>query len=189
MGGMDKGTICTMALRLIGSSDLASGSSGQKACELYFSQALYELLAAHDWSFARRRRVLEPEEFEEVYKLPDDCLRIIEVQGLKNWRKYGRHIHPDKDCEPEKEVALIYTSSSMANRGEVDDNVPEFTRALIVRLAAYIAPSVANDKQLRWQLEQEAQEILSAAMTHDTQQDNSNDQHPLRGLLDNSLLA
>ncbi len=186
--GMDKGTICTMALRLMGTADYVKDSPGYNACELYFSQALHELLAAHDWSFARRRKVLAKDEGGQ-FIIPEDCLRVIELEGLKNWRKYGKRIRVEGDEVPGKEVAMIYTTSSMANRGEIPDNVPEFARALVVRLAAYIAPSVANNPGLRVGFEREAQEVLNMAMTHDTQQDNSNDQHPLAGLLDNSLLG
>ena len=185
---MDKSTICTMALRLMGQSDYVKDSPGYNACELFFSQALYELIAAHDWSFARRRKVLARDEGGQ-FIIPDDCLRIIELEGLKHWRVYGQRIRVEGDEEPDGDVVLVYTSSSMANRGEIPDGLPEFARALVVRLAAYICPSVANNPSLRINFEREAQEVLDRAMTHDTQQDNSNDQHPLEGLLNSSIVA
>lgn len=177
-----------MALRLVGQSDYVKDSPGYNACELFFPQALYELLAAHDWSFARRRKVLARDDGGQ-FIIPSDCLRIIELEGIRNWRKYGERIRVEGDEPPQADVAMVYTSSSFANRGEFPDHLPEFTRALIVRLAAYICPSLANDKDLRINFEREAQEVLDRAMTHDTQQDNSNDQHPLAGLLNNSLLG
>ena len=120
------------------------------------------------------------------YELPPDCLRIIELRGLRNWRKYGRMIRPESQ-DNSQGIELIYTSSSLANRGEVPEEVPEFVRALVTQLAACAAIPICNDAQRAQGLMREAREKCYQAMTHDTQQDNSNDQHPLDRILNHSI--
>ena len=182
---MDKSTVCNMALRLIGEHEYVAGTPGYESTELFFPQCYRELLAAHNWSFARRRKELQANERGE-YELPPDCLRIVEVRGVSRWRKYGRMLRPEnQDVHPE--IELIYTSSSLANRGEVPEEVPEFVRALVTRLAAYVAVPICNDPQRAQGLMREAREQCYQAMTHDTQQDNSNDQHPLDRILNESI--
>lgn len=177
---MDKSTVCNMALRMIGEHEYVSDTPAYEACELYFPLCYKELLAGHDWSFARRRSVLKKNE-EGEYPLPADCLRIVEVQGVRTWRKYGRMLRTEH--ETRGDVVLIYTTSSPANRGEVPEEVPEFVRALVLRLAASIAVPVSGDQRVAQGLMQESKNQMYLAMTHDTQQDNSNDQHPLERII------
>lgn len=184
---MDKATVCTMALRLIGEYEYEAQSSAWNACEVYYKQALDELAAGHDWSFFRRRAVLTKNE-EGEYEIPFDCIRIVQLRGLRNWRIYGTMIRPDSPYDIEGEVEMIYTSNCMSNRGEVPDTVPEFVHALVARLAGYLAAALAANQQLRLAMEQECEVWLDRAMTHDTQGDNSNDQHPLKGLLARDIL-
>lgn len=177
--------MCNMALRLIGEHEYVAGTPGYETTELFFPQCYRELLAAHDWSFARRRKGLQVNEHGE-YELPADCLRIVEVIGLRSWRKYGRMIRPESGGNS-TDIELVYTSSSLANRGEVPEEVPEFVRALYTQLAAYIAVPICNDPQRAQGLMREARELTYAAMTHDTQQDGSNDQHPLDRIMNQSI--
>lgn len=183
--GMDKSTVCNMALRLIGEHEYVAGTPGYETTELFFPQSYRELLATHDWSFARRRKELKANERGE-YELPADCLRIVEIEGLRKWRKYGRMVRNEAGGNS-PDIVLVYTTSSLANRGEVPEEVPEFVRALYTQLAAYIAVPICNDSQRAQGLLKEARELTYAAMTHDTQQDNSNDQHPLDRILNHSI--
>ena len=185
---MDKATICPMALRLVGEYEYEAQSSAWNACEVYFKQALDEMAAVHDWSFFRRRSVLSKNS-EGEYTIPFDCLRIVELRGLRNWRIFGTRIRPESDRDPGGDVEMVYTSNCMSNRGEVPDTVPEFVHALVCRLAGYLAASLAANQQLRIAMEQECEVWLDRAMTHDTQNDNSNDQHPLKRLMERDILA
>ena len=184
-GGMDKATICSMALGLVGSAHYAVGTPEYDACDLYFGQLYGELLAGHDWSFARRRVTLE--RCEHGWLMPCDCLRVIELRGLNNWRIYGGHLCAEDDAVADGEVVMVYTSSQLADRGELPDTMRMFARALILRLGGALAAAVVHDQRLSGWLMQEAEGARQEAMRLDTQQDNSNDQHPLTGMLGNSL--
>lgn len=175
-----------MALNAIGKANYAHGTPGYEACNLYFAPLMGELLSRHDWSFARRRVVLKAND-EGEYKLPSDCLRIVELSGLRNWNIYGEHIRPEQGAVPNSEVVMIYTSSQLADRGELPDRARMFAQALIMRLAAALAAAVAHDDRKSEHFLNVAQMELRNAMTLDTQQDNSNDQHPLNRMLQNGI--
>ena len=180
---MDRPTLCNRALALLGELEYTGGTPHQAACDAAVKPALLELLAQYDWSFARKRAVLA--DTGEGWRLPDDCLRIVELQGLRNWRKYGRLVQAEpRALPPSGRVVAVYTSNELALTGELPDDVqPEFTQAVVYWLAGKLAVPVRNDHQLRVQLEQEARVWLDRAATHDIQQDNSNDQDPLGRML------
>lgn len=183
---MDKSTVCSMALNAIGKADYAGGTPGGEACDLYFGHVYAELLSKHDWSFARRIVTLAADD-EGRYTIPPDCLRIVELVGLRNWRIYGTKIHPELEAEAEGRVEIIYTSSQLADRGELPDRCRAFIQAVVLKLAATLAAAVAHDDRKSDLFEGLALRALREAMTLDTQQDNSNDQHPLNRMLDNSI--
>lgn len=182
---MDKASLCNMALGLVGESEYVADSKEWRACELYLPLVYGELLAVHDWSFARRYKVLEAGEFG--YALPDDCLRVVELSGLDNWRICGRHVRNEGEGA-QGEVAIFYVSNSLSRRGDVPDTQPRFARALYTRLGACLAVPVAGDQNLRGALEQEAQMLLAEAVTDDVRQDGSNDQHPLSRMMQQSIV-
>lgn len=183
---MDKSTACAMAMNAIGKTSYASGTPGGEACDLYFGQIYTELLARHDWSFARRRVTLKKND-DGAYRVPPDCLRIVELTGLRNWRIYNEHICPEEGAVPEGDVVIVYTSSQLADMGLVPNRVPMFARVLVLRLAAALAAAVSHDdKKSEYFLSMAHRELLEA-MTLDTQQDNSNDQHPLNMMISNSV--
>lgn len=175
-----------MALNAIGKADYATGTPGGAACDLYFAQVYGELLGSHDWSFARRIVKLKSERDGE-WGIPVDCLRIVELRGLRNWRVYGQKLRAELGATPEGDVEMIYTSSQLADRGELPDRQRAFAQALVMRLASALASAVTHDDRKAAYFSQEARMALHHAMTLDTQQDNSNDQHPLNVLMERSI--
>lgn len=197
-----------MALNLIGESKYAADRPGYEACDVFFKNLYTELLSKHDWSFARRIRELPPivpEELRKVdengdlvkepdssspvcWRLPVDCLRVVEMRGIKNWRIYGRDVY----CEGEKpptgaSIECIYTSSSLSDDGQLPEIARGFVSILVYRLAACLAAAVKNDQSLSLQFVQLAQDAFQSAIVLDTQQDNSNDQHPLQEILSRNI--
>lgn len=178
---MDKSTLASMALGLLGEQDYMRDTPCYNTIELYFGQTLKEMLGTADWSFARSRRVLKVAP-DGSFTIPTDCLRIIELQGLAHWRKYGASIWPEMR-EKASSITLIYTSSHLASCGELPDNIPEFVAAFVEKLAAACCMRVLNDKNRRMEHLQMAKLLLDIALTHDVQQDNSNDQHPFKRIV------
>ena len=185
---MDRPTLCNRALMLLGEFEYTGGTPHAAACDALVAPCLRELLAQFDWSFARKRAVLV--DVGEGWRLPDDCLRIVEMRGLKNWRKYGRLVQSEGWQRPaDGVVECVYTSNELAGTGELPDEIqPEFTKAVVYWLASNLAVPVTNDHRLRVQLEEEGRAWLEKAATHDVQQDSSNDQDPLKGLLDRKVV-
>lgn len=184
---MDRATVCELALQKVGKFEYVSGTPGYEVCRSQFPLLYREMLQMGDWCFARRCVQLAAGVNGE-YELPPDCLRIVKLEGLSNWYRYGRCVRPASDCWYEGTVWLTYTSSSLANRGEVPDNeAPIFVQALITLLGSRLAVPVANDRQLCVSLEQQGQALLMQALALDVQQDSSNDQHPLNRILKQSV--
>lgn len=180
---MDRTELANRALMLLGELEYTGGTPHQALCDAFIKPALLELLAQYDWSFARKRKALV--DVGEGWRLPDDCLRIVELHGLRNWRKYGRLIQAEGGrLTTAPYVEAVYTSNEMALTGELPDDVqPEFTQAVVLVLASKLAVPVRNDAGLMVQLDREARMWLERAAAHDIQQDNSNDQDPLGRVL------
>lgn len=184
---MDKASVCNMALKLVGEPLYVSGTPSGEACDVFFDVLYRELLARHDWSFARRRVELKRD--GEGWRVPPDCLRVVELEGLRNWRIYGGRIVEEGDVQGSGRVVCVYTSSECADTGEVPERARVFARALALELAGSLAGAVAHDRQLEVQYRGQARVALGEAMVLDTQQDNSNDQHPLVELMSHGVIT
>lgn len=174
---------------MIGSHGYKAGTPGHEACQRLFTTVFRELLAEHDWSFARRRveLSLNPQGF---YDLPADIVTLTKVEGLRNWRITGTRIHPADGAETGKPIVIHYTTDALANSGTLpQQRTALFAKALRYRLAAALAVPVRADDALRERLSQEAEVYVTRAMTEDTQSENSNDQHPLERILESSIFA
>ncbi len=209
-----------MALNMIGESRYAAERPGYEACDVYFRHLYTEILSQHDWSFARRMRVLNPiyeepdlivgddgyiaqpdDENENdgsdeetkpaptAWKLPVDCLRVVELRGLKNWRIYGREVHTEGEVPSDGKVECIYTSSSLSDDGQLPELARGFAQILTLRLASALAAAVKHDNNLSMAFLNLAKDAFDRAAVLDTQQDNSNDQHPLKYMLENNDLT
>lgn len=183
---MDKSELCAMALHELGEHEYVVGSSGYEACELYFKQTFLFLLKRHDWSFARK--VAKLEQVPAGWLLPEDCLYVVELRGLRHWRKYGRVVVPE-NCSPDEPVTVVYTGAEPVMQGIVPDDMPDFAQVLVLHLAAAVCGCVSGDEGKRQELLGRAEVLLREAMLKDATQDASNDQHPLERLLNSSITA
>lgn len=99
-------SIANAALRMIGEDRIESFASGDEAGrildDIYEDKVRYAL-RLHPWNFAIKRESLyqttpTPEyEFSYGYRLPDDCLRVLEtsedvLSGSRDWQVEGRTI-------------------------------------------------------------------------------------------------
>lgn len=148
--------ICNLALGLIGAetiSSLTEGSTESLACLVAWDSGRDAVLAAMDWSFARKRMELSQSSttpdfgWDYQYPLPSDFLEPIEVNGTTdpNWLIEAGNILINDD-----ELNLVYTA-----RIEDTAKYPAmFVDAFAARLAADISPRVTRDFGLQQKMMQ-----------------------------------
>lgn len=161
--------LCNLALEEIGEdriSDLTDDSKAARACNLILNPTIDEILELYDWSDAVKRAQVSAldvdnyTEYDYVYQLPNDCLRIlylIEVDDdtytelpEQQYIKEGRRIYTDlSPCvikylyRPEVKnmsSGLVKTikhtlASQLANRLAQDPAMVQYQQALAA--AAY----------------------------------------------------
>lgn len=195
---MNRTTVYTHALNLLGEVNYKKHTAVDGVCAREYPDAVRLANSMANWSFARTKRVLAPLSTKShdgifCYNLPADCLRVLEVRDTVNQTKvrhysiYGRTL--EVDGHPTDNITLVYTSDLLACREDLPDEAPLFCQYVIHLLAAKIAPTVTGNLQLASQLTAEAQAYMHQALTADRQQARSNDQHPLKGLLENNIIV
>lgn len=218
---MDKSHVCTIALHYVGEQTYAPERPAYASCELFWRPCYLEILAVHDWSHARRRRTLRPRTVYAdnldpapadsaaqrhdigaltadndrptvtAWRLPVDCLRVVELSGLDRWRIFGRDVIPEGagGAGGGGEVAVVYTSSALGDDGQLPDIAVGFCDALSLLLASKLAMSLKHDRDMAGQLMAMYSESLERAIVIDVRQDGSNDQHPLEEMLSRNIIS
>lgn len=134
--------------------------------------------------------------FKCVFVVPEDCLRIIGLYD-KGFRKVDTwHLGVDPDTQqrviyaPEAaEPRLTYVADLVAAGGCIPDHAPLYCAGVVSLLAARLAPAILGNEQIGQQLQAEAERYLQEAILQDRRQDASNDQHPLRSILERDILS
>lgn len=113
-------SLCNRALQMIGAGRIQSltdaGSAAARACNSLYAEIRDEVMAAHEWQFAKARKVLaqlsEGPEFgyDYAYQLPSDCLRPLR---LNNEIVLGKEVEWESEgdqlfCDLESDVQLHY---------------------------------------------------------------------------------
>lgn len=131
-----------------------------------------------------------------AFYVPSDCLRIMEVvdecgRKLRHWS-----LSMDVDRQERILIApgegaayLTYTADLIQCGSAIPDFAPMYCNGVIALLAARLAPSMLGNEQLGQMLFQEAEGYLREAILQDKRQERSNDQHPLRGILERDITA
>lgn len=87
-------TICNLALGEVGEQSISSGRTSDKQyelCERFYSDALKEVLAEHNWNEAKTRTILVQEStaplfgFDYQFKLPSDCIKVVRLGDNNDW--------------------------------------------------------------------------------------------------------
>lgn len=170
--------ICNSALIKIGADRIISLDDDNKRaqyCKEQYPKLRDELLRAHPWNFAIKRKELgqlatTPEfEFTYEYQLPTDCLRVLKT-SLPNVEEYS--IEGRKLLSTSQEVSIKYisqvTDTSLFDKG--------FEEVLAFRLAADLAYGLVQNAALQGALFDEYQVQLSLARSYDAQEGFSDNQ-------------
>jgi hypothetical protein len=158
--------ICNMAISRLGQpkiNDIGENSAAAIACRDHFEPVRDALLRGHPWNFATVRADLEegatPEYgWSRSFTLPDDFLRLNTVNGVEASR-----------CEADYSLTFrtIYSNADtlqVTYVKQIEDTTlfdPLFVEAFVLKLAAAIAPSIADPA------EKGAMEALSAGRLRD----------------------
>ena len=176
--------ICNLALAKLGESPLAgidpNGTPAARMCYMHYHPVRREILCANRWSFATRMTELlaaeENTEHMKAHTLPDDCLRVLEVNSPR-WTLRGRSIY----C-PARRIRLLY----IADEEDTTLFEPLFIEAFATRLACKLCIPLTSSTTAREALTQEYHRIALPRAAHfNAVQSNSNDAHPLYRLWKN----
>ncbi len=147
-------SICNQALSEVGSDPISSmddGTVASESCLTHYDAVLKELLEKRYWSFAMRRRALDPLTsapqygFRNSYSVPSDCVRIKGIES-GDGRTYTGWVN---------ENGQIYTNFSDVNINYVSNSTPperftgSFESAMVYLLASRLAIPIAKSRELR----------------------------------------
>jgi hypothetical protein len=178
-------SICNQALLSLGATpidDLSDGSVEAITCKAVWASARRALLAANNWSFARKRLSLAQDasqpafEFQYQYTLPADLIRVVKV---------------DHDYDYRVEGGKILTNSATCNIKYIFDNEDvttwsdPFRDAMAARIRTDISYALTRSNTQIQTSNQILKEKIQAAKAHDGQQDYGDD----FGQLPSSLLS
>ena len=170
--------ICNLALAQVGAAPIRSFTENNKRarmCNIFYPMIRDYLLSRYDWPFARKMVPLQalselptrigqnvsikgeiPEGWY-AYKLPNDCIRPLELHppgSREKWDQFQDMFLCKK--APEEEPKLYYTSQ-VTNTTQFSMT---FVELLALGIAVKLAQPIAQDKQLtqtlfnQWQTEQ-----------------------------------
>jgi hypothetical protein len=141
--------ICNMAISRLGQpkiNDISENSAAAIACRDHFEPVRDALLRGHPWNFATTRADLAEGDtpaygWSRSFTLPDDFLRLNTVNGVEASR-----------CEADYSLTFrtIYSNADtlqVTYVKRVEDTTlfdPLFIEAFVLKLAAAIAPSIAD---------------------------------------------
>ena len=146
--------ICNVALGMAGISRISSidgQTTVEKDCRAIYDDARNDVLAVHDWPFARHFQQLSQlsgsplSGYSYAYQLPADCVRPIRLNGPKQtFEVIGDELH----CDVSTDVVLRYT--------RMITDAAKFTAAFATlmqyRLAPTLAMMIKKDKKLSMDL-------------------------------------
>ena len=163
--------IINRALTKIGGEPIISRSDDSKrarTCNRHFDDTRDVALAAHPWNFAIRRASLAALAdspawgFAAQYQLPQDTLRLIEIDGVEDYRVEGRRILTNAGAP----LNILYI-------GRITDTAqyaPAFVDAFATLLASEVAFDLTGSRTLADTLRTAFERGLPAARNADAQE-------------------
>lgn len=140
---MDKAGIINMAQMKCGLPLSAALNDSDWNADFVFDNCANECLRSFCWGFAQEFKILAlngtPEfGFEKQYKLPTDCVRIVDIHCVNDLRSpKGRYTVKGKILRTQLSPCYLrYVTNSVP----CDEWPPDFTDAVASRIAVEIAP-------------------------------------------------
>lgn len=171
---MEKLDVINRALMKCGLPLAASLNDCDWNASVSFDDCSREVLRSYCWGFAQRFVALAPtgkpvHGFEHSYKMPDDCLRIVDARGcfdlrsprVRHVRVVGREIYTQMSP-----CYLRYICDSVAP----EEWPPDFADAVACRVACETAPLSTQTMALTPQLMQLYQVSLATAQATDARE-------------------
>lgn len=156
-------SIVNGALALVGEAFLTSlddNTSVAKKVKVIYDQKRDKLLREHPWGFSKARVLLAlssekpPWGYHNKYIIPDDCLRVLEINCSGDHVVEGKYILTNS-----KQVGLLYVKR--VEDANIFDS--SFVNLLILDLAADLAWSLKGSRTLREDLKTEFKQELRLA--------------------------
>jgi len=150
-------SLCNRALQMIGAGRIQTitdpGSAAARACNSLYAEIRDEVMAVHEWQFAKARQVLAqlssgpPFGYEYAYQLPSECLRPLR---LHNELEIGREIEWEVEgdelyCDLESDVQLHYIKRIT----DASKFPPMFKSSFCTRLSSDLAMILKKDAKLQ----------------------------------------
>lgn len=177
--------IVNAALDIIGQTTIASienpTSKNEKICARWYDKCRRYLLAYHPWDFAEgyyacpRSGTPDNENFTDKYRLPNDFLELIKIDGEGtsfqyafeygevDWTREGNDILLNADAA--NSINIVYTRDFET----VSQFSAKFTEALEEYLASKIMFPITKDAKATAAQKEQAEEIINEAMSIDGQ--------------------
>lgn len=181
---MDKLTFFSQCLSLLGEQEYVLDSPAARACDLWFPSVMLEAMSYGPWSFATKEAVLECAQEDGRFPVPEDCLKLLKVEA-RHWRMAGRTVICE-ECPSRLQVRFL--SNDLALAESLPDNEPLFVEAVKCLLASKVATTVTGKPQIVTVFLELYRRYADEALHHDVSQRGSNDQHPLKDILNRSIL-
>jgi hypothetical protein len=162
----DETSITNLALAKLGVSPVMSLDDETKQAQFakrFFAQTRDEVMAAHRWNFAMRRSTLNrladsPESgYLFAYQLPNDCLRVVQLNGYSPTEEEGEFSVEDGAMLTDAETAQVRYIARVEDGGNYP---PLFVDALAVKLASRLAGPLTGSRTLPSELLQEFEAIV-----------------------------
>ena len=167
LSGMDRHTVFTLALQLLGAQEYKEDSPTQHPCDVWFNPVLRTACVRFNWTFLARETVLKRRKDAAVapgvalFPYPDGCLKITRMRtedgaDVRLPRLQAEGILVDEDECPET-LRVNYQSDLVALGGTLPDHAPEFCDAVVCLLASRVCMALTSNARLQQALEARAQ--------------------------------
>jgi len=176
---MDKLSLCNSALMRCGAEQIAALTDVNKralAVVTQYENTLKEMLNDSPWNFAIRRVTLSESGSEPLfgakfqYKLPSDCIRVLELEDKVPYRVEEGYIH----CDQSGEINVKYVFYNK----DVCTYSGAFVKAFYLKLAEDISYLLVQSASLQGAITTEAERYLRKARSMNSQEGTPESRYP-----------
>jgi hypothetical protein len=150
----DETSICNLALAKLGIDPimaLTDASKPAQYCKRFYGGARDEVLSAHRWNFAMGRATLNrlatapAFEWAFAYQLPDDCLRVIQLNGYDTTERKGEFSIEGREMLTDADAAQVRYIRRVTDAAQWP---PTFVEALATMLASKLAAPLTGSNSM-----------------------------------------